>query len=229
MQLHNIGLMRRRVNRTYHLYLKSPSRGTIVRRRDLIIKPVLFKIKLLRRKRKKILHSQKNGEIPHRLWSLPRVYHWHREETKEIQITRSKKKMMITVSLSLKERVSQRVRQSLKNENEASLIYIIVISIIIVYILILNYIINIYIFISLNMRNNIILAFILGVILMGVSGVISKGKKSLTLVDVLDGFGLLESDDLGKISCDEAIDNLILALPDLGSLGFVIMNGWYLG
>jgi hypothetical protein len=60
-----------------------------------------------------------------------------------------------------------------------------------------------------------------------------KLQTSLTLFDVLDGVGLLDAtnpyNNNKEVSCDEAIDNLILGVPDLGSVFYTILNAWYLG
>lgn len=69
-------------------------------------------------------------------------------------------------------------------------------------------------------------------ILLTVNIMLSKAKRipeQVTLMDLIEGMGMLDKEDLSEVSCDEAIDNLILGVPNLGSLFYVILNGWYLG
>ena len=47
-------------------------------------------------------------------------------------------------------------------------------------------------------------------------------------------WGDMQADDpsatnLGNLTCDQAIDELILRIPQFGSVFYALVNGWYLG
>ena len=63
---------------------------------------------------------------------------------------------------------------------------------------------------------------------------ITKKRRKFDLSHVISELKDFKAESDAKpvkdnLNCDEAIDQLLLKLPDMGSVYYALLNGWYLG